>query len=171
MAAALRRIPIGTASSNGGTTRGAEQREQWVSTNRLTHKFNESWRIAARLNYSDTDDELNPRRGAKFIEGNVGFAWRPWNSTRWGVFGRYTYLYDLSTLGQVGGAQYDQRSQVFSLEGVYKSDQHWEYAAKLARREGEVRFGRGTGAWFDSATTFAAGQIRYELRDAVACAG
>ena len=143
---------------------GVEQREQWVSTNRFTHKINESWRIAARFNYADTDDELNAAAGARFIEGNAGFAWRPWNSTRWGVFGRYTYLYDLSTLGQVGGASYDQKSQILSLEGVYKHDQHWEFAAKVAQRQGEVRFGRGTGAWADSATTFAAGQIRYELR-------
>ncbi|HEY0660912.1 MAG TPA: hypothetical protein VGD21_06310 [Lysobacter sp.] len=144
--------------------RGAEQREQWVTTHRLTHKLNESWRIAARFNYSDTDDELDPNAGAKFIEGNVGFAWRPWNSTRWGVFGRYTYLYDLATLGQSDGAQYDQKTRILSLEGVYKHNQHWEYAAKLARREGEVRFGRGEGEWADSATTFAAAQVRYELR-------
>jgi predicted porin len=143
---------------------GFERRRQWVSTNRLLHKINESWRIAARFNYADTDDEIDPTAGAKFIEGNFGFAWRPWNSTRWGVFGRYTYLYDLATLEQVNGASYDQKSQIFSLEGVYKLDQHWELAAKLARREGEVRFGRGTGDWFDSGTTFASGQIRYELR-------
>ena len=143
---------------------GVEQREQWVSTNRFTHKINESWRIAARFNYADTEDQLDPTAGARFIEGNVGFAWRPWNSTRWGVFGRYTYLYDLSTLGQVGGANYDQKSRILSLEGVYKHDQHWEFAAKVAQRQGEVRYGRGTGGWADSATTFAAGQIRYELR-------
>ncbi|WP_225584011.1 hypothetical protein [Pseudoxanthomonas sp. PXM02] len=143
---------------------GAEQREQWVSTNRLTHKFNESWRIAARLNYADTDDELDPLASARFIEGNVGFAYRPWNNQRWGLFGRYTYLYDLATLGQVGGADYDQKSQVLSFEGVYKLDQHWEFAGKLARREGEVRMGRGTGVWLDSATTFAAAQVRYDLR-------
>jgi len=143
---------------------GFERRQQWVSTNRLLHKINESWRIAARFNYSDTDDEIDPTAGAKFIEGNFGFAWRPWNSTRWGMFGRYTYLYDLSTLGQVNGATYDQKSQILSLEGVYKLDQHWEFAGKLARREGEVRFGRGIGPWFDSGTTFASGQIRYELR-------
>jgi hypothetical protein len=143
---------------------GFERREQWVSTNRLLHKINESWRIAARLNYADTDDELNPAAGAKFIEGNFGFAWRPWNSARWALFGRYTYLYDLATLAQVNGATYDQKSQVLSFEGVYKLDHHWEFAAKLARREGEVRFGRGTGSWFDSSTTFAAGQVRYELR-------
>ena len=144
--------------------RGAEQREQWVSTHRLTHKINESWRIAARLNYSDTDDQLNPLAGAKFIEGNVGFAYRPWDNQRWGIFGRYTYLYDLATLGQLGGAEYDQKSQILSFEGVYKLDQRWELAGKLARREGEVRMGRGTGLWLDSATTFAAAQVRYDLR-------
>lgn len=142
---------------------GVEQRTQWVSTNRLAHRINESWRIAARFNYADTDDAINPAAGAKFIEGNFGFAYRPWNESRWGVFGRYTYLYDLATLGQVGGADYDQKSQIVSLEGVYRLGHRWEAAAKLARREGEVRYGRGTGAWFDSATTFAAGQMRYEL--------
>ena len=143
---------------------GFEQREQWVTTHRLTHKINESWRIAARLNYSDTEDEIDPAAGARFIEGNAGFAYRPWNSQRWNLFGRYTYLYDLATLGQLGGAQYDQKSQILSLEGVYRLDHHWEFAAKLAQREGEVRFGRGTGNWADSSTTFAAGQVRYELR-------
>ncbi len=145
---------------------GAEQREQWVSTTRFTHKIDESWRVALRFNYSDTDDQTNRLAGAKFVEGNAGFAWRPWNSTRWGVFGRYTYLYDLATLGQEGGAHYDQKSQILSLEGVHRFDHHWEFAAKAARREGEVRMGRGSGQWFDSATTFIAGQVRYELRTA-----
>jgi len=95
---------------------------------------------------------------------NLGFAWRPHDSTRWSAFGKYTYLYDLASMGQLGGAQYDQRSQILSFEGVHKYDQHWEFAAKLARREGEVRMGRGTGAWLDSASTFAAAQVRYELR-------
>ena len=143
---------------------GAERREQWVSTTRLTHRVNDSWRIAARFNYADTDDKLKPQEGAKFIEGNLGFAYRPWNNERWGLFGRYTYLYDLASMGQLGGARYDQRSQIVSLEGVYKHDQHWEFAGKLARREGEVRMGRGVGAWLDSATTFGAVQARYELR-------
>jgi len=142
---------------------GAERVTQWVSTHRLSHKLNESWRIAARFNYADTQDDLNPEASARFIEGNFGFAYRPWNSTRWGLFGRYSYLYDLATLGQLGGAQYDQRTQVLSFEGVYRHDQRWEFAGKLARREGDVRFGRGTGDWFDSATTFAAAQARYEL--------
>ncbi|WP_415252716.1 hypothetical protein [Thermomonas sp.] len=145
---------------------GAERREQWVTTNYLTHKVNESFRIAARFNYSRTEDELLAQAGAKFVEGNLGFAWRPWDSTRWALFGRYTYLYDVSSLPQIGTnvAYYDQRSQVLSLEGVYMPSDHWEFAGKLARREGEVRMGRLEGVWADSATTFVAGQVRYELR-------
>src|SRR5690606_21647761 len=39
---------------------GVDRREQWVSTTRLVHRINDSWRVAARLNYADTDDELDP---------------------------------------------------------------------------------------------------------------
>ena len=126
------------------------------------HKFNESFRIAGRLNYADTDDHRDRLANARFIEGNAGFAWRPWDSARWEMFGRYTYLYDLSSLGQ-REQDYDQKTQVLSVEGVYRHDQHWEVAGKLARREGEVRYGRGSGPWFDSATDFAALQLRYEV--------
>ncbi|MEI4516500.1 MULTISPECIES: hypothetical protein [unclassified Stenotrophomonas] len=142
---------------------GSERREQWVTTNRLTHRFNDSWRIAGRLNYSRTTDELNALAGARFWEANIGFAYRPWNSQRWALFGRYTYLYDLATEAQLGGADQDQKTRILSFEGVYKHDTQWEFGAKLARREGEVRLGRGSGPWFDSATTLSVLQTRYQL--------
>lgn len=144
---------------------GAERRTQWVTTNTLTQKISESFRIAARLNYSKTQDEIDASAGAKFIEANAGFAWRPWNTTKYALFGKYTYLYDVSSIAQVGDnvAYYDQRSQILSLEGVYNPDGRWEFAGKLMRREGEVRMGRMAGEWADSAATFAAAQVRYEF--------
>jgi hypothetical protein len=147
---------------------GAERREQWVTTHRLLHKFDESLRVAARVNYSETEDALVAAAGAKFVEGNLGFAWRPFDSTRWALLGKYTYLYDVSSMQQVGDnvAFYDQRSQVLSLEGVYNPGNRLELAAKLMWREGEVRYGRLDGQWADAAATFAAGQARYEFGDA-----
>lgn len=146
---------------------GLEERTQWVTTNFLTHKFSESFRIAARLNYSKTEDDLLSAAGAEFAEGNLGFAWRPFDSTRWALLGRYTYLYDVSALPQIGDtiAFYDQRSQVLSFEGIYKPNTDWEFAGKFARREGEVRFGRLSGQWADSSATFAAGQARWLFAD------
>jgi hypothetical protein len=146
---------------------GAEQRDQWVTTNQFTHKISESFRIAARFNYSKTSDDLLAEAGAKFIEGNFGFAWRPFDSGKWALLGKYTYLYDVSSLPQIGDnvAFYDQRSQVLSLEGIYTPNTRWEFAGKLLRREGEVRFGRLAGQWADSGATFAAGQARYAFAD------
>lgn len=147
---------------------GAEDRTQWVTTNRLQHKFNESFRVAGRINYSETEDHLNPEAGARFIESNLGFALRPWNTTRWMLLGKYTYLYDVSALSQVGDdvAYYDQRTSILSMEGIYRPDQRWEVTGKVARREGEVRYGRMTGQWADSGTTFAAAQVRMEIQGA-----
>ena len=146
---------------------GAEERTQWVTTNHFTHKVSESFRLAARFNYSKTTDDLLAEAGAKFIEGNFGFAWRPFDSGKWTLLGKYTYLYDVSSLPQTGDnvAFYDQRSQVLSLEGVFKPNTEWEFAGKLMRREGEVRFGRLSGQWADSGATFAAGQARYAFAD------
>ncbi|GAB3345055.1 hypothetical protein [Lysobacter tyrosinilyticus] len=143
--------------------RGAEQRTQWVTTNRLFFRVNDDWRLAARLNYADTDDDLNPAASAKLAEGNFGFAWRPHDSTRWAAFGRYTYLYDVASLGQEGGNTYDQRSQVLSFEGIVQLDERWELAGKAASRWGDYRTGRGAGQWLDSRADFAALQARYHL--------
>lgn len=143
--------------------RGAEQREQWVTTHRLLFKLNEDWRIAARANYADTRDDLNPLAGAKLAEANLGFAWRPHDTSRWAAFGKYTYLYDVASLGQDGGNRYDQRSQVLSFEGIVQLNDRWELGGKLAGRWGEYRAGRGRGSWLDSRVDFAAVQLRYRL--------
>ncbi|QIQ22227.1 TonB-dependent receptor [Zophobihabitans entericus] len=145
---------------------GAEHRRQWVTTNRLSMKLDESWRISARLNLSETKDYESRYDGARFVESGLGFAWRPVDSDKWALFGRYSYIYNMSSSEQENNADYyDQRSHIFSLEGVHKYNADWEFAAKLAQREGEVRFGRNSGQWFDSQTTFGAVQARYDLID------
>lgn len=142
---------------------GAEQREQWVTTNRLFYRVNDDWRIALRANYADTQDSLNPAAGARLAETNLGFAWRPHDSTRWAAFGKYTWLYDRASQGQEDASQYDQRSHVLSFEAVVQINGQWQLAGKLAGRRGDYRMGRGSGPWLDSRTEFAALQLRYQL--------
>jgi hypothetical protein len=142
---------------------GVEERTQWVTTNRLNWRLNDDWRIAARFNYGDTEDAINPAADARFVEGSFGFAYRPAANDRWALLGKYTYLYDLSSLGQDTLADYDQRSQILSLEGIYRLDAHWELAGKVAHRDGEARLARGVGPWFETTADFAAVQTRYNL--------
>lgn len=141
---------------------GAEQRTQWVTTNRLLYKLNADWRIAARINYARTRDAYSSSANATLAESNIGFAWRPHDSTRWAAFGKFTYLYDLASAGQ-DTDMFDQRSRVVALEGLHQLDPRWEIAAKIAGRWGDYRSGRDTGAWFDSRAQLGAIQLRYHL--------
>jgi hypothetical protein len=147
--------------------RGFEEREQFLTTNRISYKLNESLRLAGKINYSKTTDDKNPQDGAEFTELNTGFAYRPFDSSAFALFGRYTYLYDIAPSQQIdytaiSSGGYDQKSQIVSIEGVYKYDAKWEFALKYAQRFGKVKYD-GLEEWFDSSTTFYAGQIRYDL--------
>ncbi len=141
---------------------GVEQRKQWVGTNRFSYKVNEDWRIAARLNFGTTEDLVDPSADAKFIEGNLGFSYRPADNDRWNLLGRFTYLYDLTSFGQETLSDYDQRSQILAFEGIYRANDRWEFAGKVARRHGEARLTRAAGPWFDSTANFMAVQARYQ---------
>lgn len=142
---------------------GVEQRTQWVTTNRLDWRLDDDWRIAARFNYGDTEDEVDVLANARFVEGGLGFAYRPAANDRLALLGKYSYLYDLSSLGQDTLADYDQRSHIVSLEGIYRLNMQWEMAGKLAHRMGEARQARAIGPWFDTTADFAAIQTRYNL--------
>jgi hypothetical protein len=142
---------------------GAEDRTQWVSTNRAMWKVSEDLRIAGRLNWSTTKDGFDPSLNAKFIEGNVGFAYRPVANDRLQLLGKFTYLHDLSSYGQDSLSEYDQRSKILSLEGIWRLTETVEVAGKIAHRKGEARIARDDGPWFNSTADFAAGQVRYEL--------
>lgn len=150
---------------------GSENRIQWVTTNTLRHKINESWRVAAKANFSETRDHLNSEVSAKFSESSLGFSYRPWNASRWSLYGRYSYVCDLSSLSQVGHddtintsfAYYNQKAHVRSIEGVYRWTHRFESAVKIADRAAKIKMGRDQGPWFDSNMFFSAIQGRYEV--------
>jgi hypothetical protein len=142
---------------------GAEESTQWLTTNRLDFKVNEDLRLLSKLNYSDTDDANDDLLDARFVEGSVGFGYRPVAQDRLNLLGKYTYLYDLSAFFQEGGTGVDQKSQVISLEGLYDLSKSWSVGGKLAQRRGELREGRGTGDWYESTTSFSAVRARYHL--------
>lgn len=143
---------------------GVEQRQQWVTTHRLAWRVNEDWRLALRANHARTDDRLSAYHDTELSEVNLGFAWRPHDGTGWAAFGKYTYLYDLASSGQLGGAVHDQRSHVLAFEGIHQLDERWQLAGKFASRWGDYRLGRGVGPWLDSRATLGALQLRLRMR-------
>ena len=136
--------------------------EQWLFTGAFEYKFNDAWRSVSRLNWSETDDEVNGGRAARFTEGSVGFAYRPVNFDRWNMLARYTYLFDLVSPDQQVNRP-DQESHIGSVEVLFDANKRWEFGAKLALRRSRLRIDRDTGPWFENGVNLAVARARYHV--------
>jgi len=145
----------------------AEQLDQWITSNRLDYKVNDSLRVLGKATYSETDDDTERLAGqafedAKFAEASVGLAYRPVNDNRWNTLVKYTYLYDLPVLSQdLNGL--DQRSNILAAETIHRLNQRWSVGGKGVWKRGELRERRNGGSWYESDTRFAALRGRYHL--------
>jgi len=153
----------GTASTLADT-----EQTQWLSTNRLTYKVSDDWRMLGKINYSltKTDDGTGEVKDAKFLDSSLGFAWRP-RQGRLNLLAKYNFLYDMAPLSQANtiGTQFDQKSHIFSTEATYELNPSWEFAGKLAKRKSSIRVERGTGDWLSNNATYAAAQVRWHMGD------
>jgi len=136
--------------------------QQWVTSNTIEWQKSESLRLIGKLDLSTTHSERNKNDEAKYAELDLGFAYRPAFDDRLNILGKYTFLYDLGTSGQED-TRPDERSHIFSLEGIYDVNQRWEVGAKYAHREGDVRLTRGSGEWFENGAHLAVIRTRYHF--------
>ncbi|MGI9324640.1 MAG: OmpA family protein [Pseudomonadales bacterium] len=135
---------------------------QYLSSNSVSWRVNESSRWLALLNLSWTDDEVADERDARFVEFDLGHAYRPLWNNRLNVLAKYSYLFDLPSEGQFSGRA-DQRAHIFSAEALYDLSRRWEVGGKLAFKKGEERINRDTGQWLDFGVRFAALRARYHV--------
>ena len=148
---------------------GSENTTQYLSTNALNWKHNEHLRTLIRLNLALTENDDTSLADGKFIEADLGIAYRPAFSDRLNLLGKYSYLYDLpaqlSTGSLVGqnDSSTDERAHILSIEALYDISRKWELGAKLAARSGQTRAARDTGVWYDSGARLAAIRARYHF--------
>ena len=135
---------------------------QYVTSNSFTRIVDENRRWLGQLNLAWTDDKLNGGRDARFVELDVGYAYRPANHDNLNVIARYGFLFDLPTEGQET-LRPDERSHLVSVEGIYDLENRWELAAKVAMRQGERRVFRDEGDWDDFGLRMVSTRARYAL--------
>ena len=142
--------------------RGNQELEQLLFTNSLKFRVGPSHTFLVEGDYSKTVDPDFNSGLARFIEGNVGYAYRPVFNDRLNFFFRYTYLYDLDSQAQAN-ARNDQKVNILSAEGSYDLTRRWELGARIAEKVGSERVQRGTGPWIDTTLTFAQLRARYHI--------
>ena len=152
--------------------KGAEDMRQWVTTNRFKTSQSKDWSWLAQFDYAKTKGD-NSETLADFTEAAIGFAYRPIKHDRLNLFGKITFISGLDPEDQFNRNAYDynysmdpddyeQRSLVYSLEGVYEFSPKFEMAFKGAHRKGELRY-RGENDWFSSGATLYAVRGNYKI--------
>ncbi len=144
------------------TDGGLVDKTQWLTTNYFDVKLDHGVTVLGKLSLSTTEDDTAGRDEGRFVESSVGLAYRPPEHDRLNLLGKYTYLFDLPTEGQLP-LRTDQRSHVFALEGLYDVNPRWGLGAKYAMRESELRADRDRGSWFESGADLWVVRARYHM--------
>lgn len=137
---------------------GTRDRDTYLIGAGIGRQAGENWRFLANIDavLSDaTEDTLN----GKYVEGSMGYAYRPVETDALNALIKYTFLYDLPGPDQVtvngttlGPAQ---RSHIFSADASYDLNKIVTVGAKYGFRYGHTKPRDGSAGWEQSSAHLA----------------
>jgi flagellar motor protein MotB len=153
-----------TETINSDMTTGTTEIDSWVIKTAVKYQIDPSSRLLGKLNYADSKSSLGGFYDGKYTEAVLGYGYRPVMNDRLNTLFKYTYFYNLPTLGQVTdtvtntsagtvtstAADYIQKSHILSLDAMYDLTKQWSVGGKYAYRLGEVSEDRVTQKFFES---------------------
>ncbi len=159
-------VTVGYRHENGNTARlksevrfedskdSANSRDMtsYLLEGALNWRAHDDWRFVANLDAVLSDATAATRDG-KYVEGSLGFAYRPTQDDRLNALFKYTYLYDLPGADQVtvNGTLNGpfQRSHILNADMIYDLTDILSVGAKYGVRFGETR-DRAGGTWVNN---------------------
>lgn len=143
--------------------------KQWVTTNRAKTIISENFSWLGQLDLAKTTGSQDVV--SNYTEAAIGFAYRPMAVNNLNLFGKVTFVkgYDpddqlIATNSGSIHNDYEQKSWVYSLEGVYEWNQYIDTALKAAHRQGHLRY-KGESEWFSSGASLYAARINVKYAD------
>ena len=120
----------------------ALDRDTYLASANFSYKQSEDWRFIANLDAVISNNNQSSFLDGDYIEGSLGYAYRPIDNDRLNALFKYTYLYDLPGPDQItvnnGVLGPAQRSHVLSADFIYDLSDRWSIGAKYGFRIGEV---------------------------------
>jgi hypothetical protein len=121
---------------------GTRDMNSYLLSETVEMRANHNWRFLGNLDAVVSDASDSTRDGT-YLEGSLGYAYRPVDNDRLNALAKYIYLYDLPGKDQVtvGGttAGPHQRSHIFSVDANYDLTQILTVGAKYGFRIGDTR--------------------------------
>ena len=145
---------------------GGRDQTVWLFRNTASIQINPDWRALGRLNFAIADSDGPSVRAADYVEGTIGFAYRPVVNDRLNVLARYSYFQDMGPVGQItGGGETGspkQRSQIGMIDVNYNLSDSLTIGAKYGYRQGQVSLDRTSDQFVSSNTHL--GVLRLDWR-------
>jgi len=153
-----------TEAINPDMTTGAKEIDSWLIKTGFKYQIDASSRLLGKLNYADSKSSLGGFYDGKYTEAVLGYGYRPVMNDRLNTLFKYTYFYNLPTVGQVTdtvtntsagtvtntAADFIQKSHILSLDAMYDLTKQWVVGGKYAYRLGQVSEDRVSQKFFDS---------------------
>lgn len=148
------------------TTNPALNRKTWGLSGYARMQINDATRFLANIDALVSSSDQTSLRDGRYIEANLGLAYRPVDNDRLNLLARYTYLYDLpgpdqvNFEGNLNGPR--QKSHILSIDANYDVTQEVTIGGKLGYRKAKVA-DRGASAFTDSTATLGVLRMDYHM--------
>ncbi len=125
---------------------GLRDRTTWLATGHSVMQYDDNWRFLSSVDAVISQSDQTTINNADYLEGSIGWAFRPIENDRLNALFKYTYLHDLPANGQIDAnglsAQPMQRSHILSADFIYDLNQNLSVGAKYGFRIGEISTNR-----------------------------
>ena len=152
-----------------GQNAAIRDRNTYLLSGQYGHLHNDDWRFIASIDAVLSESDQDTILDGDYIEGSIGWAYRPVDSDRLNALFRYTYLEDLPGAQQVNAQNQllgpRQRSHVLEADFVYQVNERLSVGGKYGFRTGQVETSRGTGNFQDSSAHLAIARVDYHVID------
>ena len=122
--------------------------DQVVASSNYTHIVSPNRRWLAGLKIALTDDRVSGGDDARFVEFDIGHAYRPVADDRWNSLFKVGYFHDLVSAGQ-DTERPGQRVGILAFEALRSLGSDWQFGTKVAIKEGRLQASRESGIWHD----------------------
>jgi hypothetical protein len=139
----------------------------WLFRNNFKLQLTPDWRLLGKLDHSVSDSSLGDFYAGGYTEAVVGYAYRPVRNDRLNAIAKYTYFYNVPTMGQVGlqntAAEFLQKSHIAALDVNYDLTANWSVGSKYAYRIGQESLDRVNPNFFDNPAQLAVARVDWRF--------
>ena len=141
------------------------KRQSWLVSGDLGYQTSEDWRLIAGLDLVLSNGDVSLLDG-RYVEGRIGYAYRPVDNDRLNALFSYTFLDDQPGAGQVNIDGKDegprQRSHILNAAMNYDLDERWTLGLKYGFRHRD-QTDRITGATSSSVAHLGIARLDYRI--------